>query len=73
MEARRFCPCSANYRGRDEVPIAIRGLCPLLQVFDMPTSLRLYRDVLGFAENISKSEGTATMCIGRGYARAMQT
>jgi glyoxylase I family protein len=30
--------------------IAIRGLRPLLQVFDMPTSLRFYRDVLGFAE-----------------------
>ena len=30
--------------------IAIRGLCPLLQVFDMPTSLRFYRDVLGFVE-----------------------
>jgi glyoxylase I family protein len=24
------------------------GLCPLLQVFDMPTSIRFYRDVLGF-------------------------
>jgi glyoxylase I family protein len=36
------------------VPVAIRGLCPLLQVFDMPTSLRFYRDVLGFAE-VSKS------------------
>lgn len=34
--------------------IAIRTLCPLLQVFDMPTSLRFYRDVLGFAE-IGKS------------------
>src|SRR5581483_11831999 len=27
----------------------IRGLCPLLQVYDMPQSLRFYRDVLGFA------------------------
>jgi catechol 2,3-dioxygenase-like lactoylglutathione lyase family enzyme len=25
----------------------IRGLTPLLQVYDMPTSLRFYRDVLG--------------------------
>jgi catechol 2,3-dioxygenase-like lactoylglutathione lyase family enzyme len=25
-----------------------RGLCPLLQVFDMPASLAFYRDVLGF-------------------------
>jgi catechol 2,3-dioxygenase-like lactoylglutathione lyase family enzyme len=30
--------------------IAIRGLCPLIQVYDMPTSLRFYRDILGFAE-----------------------
>jgi glyoxylase I family protein len=26
----------------------IRGVAPLLGVFDMPTSLRFYRDVLGF-------------------------
>jgi glyoxylase I family protein len=26
----------------------IGGLCPLLQVFDMPTSVKFYRDVLGF-------------------------
>ena len=30
--------------------LAIRGLCPLIQVFDMPTSLHFYRDVLGFVE-----------------------
>ena len=30
--------------------LIIRGLCPLLQVFDMPRSLRFYRDVLGFGE-----------------------
>jgi len=29
--------------------IAVRGLCPLLQVFDMPTSIHFYRDVLGFS------------------------
>jgi uncharacterized glyoxalase superfamily protein PhnB len=28
--------------------IEIEGLAPLLQVFDMPTSIRFYRDVLGF-------------------------
>ncbi len=28
--------------------IEVRGVCPLLQVFDMPTSIRFYRDVLGF-------------------------
>jgi glyoxylase I family protein len=26
----------------------LRGLTPLLQVYDMPTSVRFYRDVLGF-------------------------
>lgn len=25
------------------------GMCPLMQVFDMPTSLRFYCDVLGFS------------------------
>jgi catechol 2,3-dioxygenase-like lactoylglutathione lyase family enzyme len=35
---------------RNEGPVTIeaRGLCPLLQVFDMPTSLAFYRDVVGF-------------------------
>ena len=28
--------------------IEVRGVCALLQVFDMPTSVRFYRDVLGF-------------------------
>lgn len=28
--------------------LMVRGLCPLLQVFDMPTSIAFYRDVLGF-------------------------
>ena len=28
--------------------IQVSGICALLQVFDMPTSLRFYRDVLGF-------------------------
>jgi glyoxylase I family protein len=26
----------------------VRGLAPLLQVYDMPTSVRFYRDMLGF-------------------------
>jgi uncharacterized glyoxalase superfamily protein PhnB len=26
----------------------VRGLCPLIQVFDMPSSLAFYRDLLGF-------------------------
>ncbi|MGA8728919.1 MAG: VOC family protein [Terracidiphilus sp.] len=28
--------------------IEIQGLAPLLQVYDMPTSIRFYRDMLGF-------------------------
>jgi catechol 2,3-dioxygenase-like lactoylglutathione lyase family enzyme len=28
--------------------IDVRGVCALLQVFDMPTSVHFYRDVLGF-------------------------
>jgi catechol 2,3-dioxygenase-like lactoylglutathione lyase family enzyme len=34
----------------EEKPLAleIQGLCPLIQVFDMPTSVRFYRDLLGF-------------------------
>lgn len=28
--------------------IRVLGLTPLLQVYDMPTSIRFYRDVLGF-------------------------
>lgn len=30
------------------MPLDIRGLAPLLQVYDMPTSIRFYRDKLGF-------------------------
>jgi len=30
------------------MPLDTRGLCPLLQVFDMPTSVRFYRDILEF-------------------------
>jgi catechol 2,3-dioxygenase-like lactoylglutathione lyase family enzyme len=37
--------------------IGIRGLCPLLQVFDMPTSLRFYRDILGFTEVEKSGQG----------------
>jgi len=38
--------------------IEIRGMAPLLQVFDMPTSVGFYRDVLGFeVESTSKPRG----------------
>jgi glyoxylase I family protein len=30
------------------MPIEMRGVCPLLQVYDMPASVRFYRDALGF-------------------------
>jgi glyoxylase I family protein len=58
--------------GRSEevdVGLAIRGLCPLIQVFDMPTSLRFYRDVLGFVV-VQKSgqdlEGAYAYLVSRG-------
>lgn len=28
--------------------IVMRGACPYFEVFDMPTSIRFYRDILGF-------------------------
>jgi glyoxylase I family protein len=28
--------------------LEVRGICPLLQVYDMPASVRFYRDTLGF-------------------------
>ena len=31
------------------MPIDVRGVCPLLAVFDMQRSLDFYRDVLGFS------------------------
>lgn len=30
------------------MPVKVTGLCPLLQVFDMPTSVAFYCDKLGF-------------------------
>lgn len=35
--------------------IEIRGMAPMLQVFDMPTSIAFYREVLGF-EVVSSSK-----------------
>jgi len=37
--------------------IAVRGVCPLLEVFDMPTSIRFYRDVLGFEVAVAAPPG----------------
>lgn len=39
------------------MPLDVRYLCPLLQVFDMPTSLAFYRDRLGFAVDASSAPG----------------
>jgi len=35
----------------------IHGVAPLLQVFDMPTALRFYRDVLGFTVTAQSEPG----------------
>src|SRR6266705_2688819 len=35
-------------RRRFEMEINMRGLCPLIQVFDMDNSLRFYCELLGF-------------------------
>jgi catechol 2,3-dioxygenase-like lactoylglutathione lyase family enzyme len=65
------------------VSLVIDGLCPLLQVFDMPTSLRFYRDVLGFSE-VQKSgdgdevdwawlrHGTAELMLNTAYERGQR-
>ena len=37
--------------------ITARGLTPLLEVFDMPASLRFYRDLIGFEVVQSSSPG----------------
>jgi uncharacterized glyoxalase superfamily protein PhnB len=37
--------------------IDIRGLAPLLQVFDMPTAIHFYRDVLSFEVSASSEPG----------------
>jgi glyoxylase I family protein len=37
-----------SMRPEDPMAIEIRGMAPLLQVFDMSTSIKFYRDVLGF-------------------------
>ena len=35
---------------------AVKGMCPYIEVFDMPASLQFYRDILGF--QVSQSSGT---------------
>lgn len=37
--------------------VSVTHLCPLIQVFDMPTSMHFYRDLLGFELVRSSGEG----------------
>jgi glyoxylase I family protein len=39
------------------MPIEVRGLSPLLEVFDMPASLAFYRDNLGFRVTGDSGQG----------------
>ena len=41
----------------DDMAIEIRGMAPLLQVFDMTASIVFYRDVLGFQVKSTSSPG----------------
>ena len=41
----------------DILKIDLQGMAPLMQVFDMPTSLKFYRDILGFKVVQSSGEG----------------
>jgi catechol 2,3-dioxygenase-like lactoylglutathione lyase family enzyme len=36
---------------------AIKGMCPYIEVFDMPASLQFYRDILGFQKVQSSGDG----------------
>src|SRR5262249_14181162 len=47
---------AANSRG-SPMGVKVEGLVPLIQVFDMPTSLRFYRDLLGFEIVAQSSPG----------------
>ena len=40
------------------MPIQVQGVAPLVQVFDMPRSIRFYRDLLGFTVT-SKSKANS--------------
>ncbi len=58
--------------------IEFNGLCPLLQVFDMPAALRFYIDVLGFEKRdaspeVSTAEGRFShwVWLQRGAAQLM--
>ncbi len=47
------------------MPIDMHGLCPLLSVFDMPTSILFYRDLLGFevsTTSVTEPDGHFDWC-----------
>lgn len=50
--------------------IEMRGLCPLIQVFDMNTSLQFYCELLGF-EIVQKAEGNGWAWLRCGNAELM--
>jgi glyoxylase I family protein len=54
------------------VTIDVRGVCTLVLVFDMPTSLKFYRDVLGF-EVISTNDDDAGDNVDWCYLRLGKT
>lgn len=53
--------------------LAFDHLCPLLQVFDMPASIRFYRDILGFeVVHSDRPEDDCDWCLlRRGSAELM--
>jgi catechol 2,3-dioxygenase-like lactoylglutathione lyase family enzyme len=51
MEVHKPVPFAQAIHGHGSeasMPLDIRGMCPLLEVFDMATSLKFYCDLLGF-------------------------
>jgi catechol 2,3-dioxygenase-like lactoylglutathione lyase family enzyme len=54
------------------VTIDVRGVCTLVLVFDMPTSLKFYRDVLGF-EVVATSDDDAGDDVDWCYLRLGKT
>jgi hypothetical protein len=38
--------------------IDVPGVCPLVQVYDMPTSVKFYRDTLGFQAFFDRDLGS---------------
>jgi catechol 2,3-dioxygenase-like lactoylglutathione lyase family enzyme len=55
------------------MPLDIRGLVPLIMVFDMPTSLGFYRDVLGFdvVQDSGQRDESVWVMLEQGGARLM--